>query len=408
MIIFSRRVAERARALVLCGLVAAVAATAAEARNYSILHSFHGRDGSQPVAAVVADKSGNFYGTTLLGGDLNLCGNRGCGTVFKIDSAGSQSLLHVFTGKTHGDGAAPQSALVLDKEGNLYGTTYIGGEHNVGTVFKLAPDGTETIIYSFAPKHGDGDLPTAGLLRHRDGSLYGTTAQGGIANCNSRGCGTVFKIAPDGTESLLYDFTGGSDGAMPGPGTLVEDDAGNFYGTTEYGGNLGCSVGSCGVAYKLTPRGDETVLHAFSGGSDGEHPVGGLAIDAAGNLYGTTELGGGSDACSGGCGTLFKIAADGTYSVLHVFAGGDDGFFPLAAPLADRRGNLYGTTYFGGNAGGGGTVFKFTPDGSKMILHAFFGDRPAAPLISVQGTLYGTTNFGGHAMCNCGAVFQLQ
>lgn len=403
-----RPVADCARALVLCGLAAALAASAAEARSYSVLHSFHGADGRDPRAGLVADKDGNLYGTASVGGDLTLNRKLGFGTVFKIAADGGFSILHVFMGGKLGDGGLPLANLVLDRLGNLYGTTYLGG-HGTGTVFKLAPDGTETIVHAFTPKHGDGALPTAGLIRDSDGRLYGTTSQGGIANCNSRGCGTVYKIAPDGTESLIYAFRGGSDGATPSNGALVKDDAGNFYGTTVAGGDVGCSTGICGVVYKLTPRGQETVLHAFAGGSDGSYPLGGLAIDAAGNLYGTTAQGGGG--CSGaGCGIVFKIALDGRYSIIHVFAGGSDGGGPFSTLLLDRRGNLYGTTSYGGDAGDG-TVFKLAPDGNETILHAFAMGRgydPSASLVSMHGALYGTTERGGHIRCNCGVVFQLQ
>lgn len=406
----------RAGAIVLCG-VAALAASATQARNYSVLYSFSATDGSEPRAALVADKSGNLYGTTQNGGDLTLCSQQGCGTVFEIAPGGGQSVLHVFEGKNQGDGSLPYDALILDKDGNLYGTTVGGGGNSsLGTVFKLAPDGTETILHAFTgSNHGDGSAPSAGLVRNGGGNLYGTTIAGGNSGCNSQGCGTVYKIAPDGTESIVYVFPGGSDGATPGNGALIKDDAGNLYGTTVAGGDLDCGSSGCGVVYRLTRDGDETVLHAFSGGSDGANPIGGLTIDAEGSLYGTTQAGGGG--CSGlGCGTVFKIAPDGTYSVLYAFTGGSDGAYPFAAPLVNRKGDLYGTTDGGGDAACNcGTVFKLAPDGGFKVLHAFEGGDDGrgsdAPLISVHGTLFGTTYWGGgSANCTvgCGTVFVLQ
>jgi uncharacterized repeat protein (TIGR03803 family) len=392
------------------------AAPGSAAKTYTTLYAFGGTDGAVPRAALVADKDGNLYGTTQNGGDLTLCHQQGCGTVFKLLPGGGETVLHVFEGRSQGDGAIPDGALILDKDGNLYGTTVAGGDNSLGTAFRLAPDGTETILHAFTgPNHADGSTPSAGLVRDGGGNLYGTTIVGGNSGCNLRGCGTVYRIAPGGTESIVYDFTGGSDGASPGNGALVKDDAGNLYGTTVAGGDLACGSAGCGVVYKLTRHGHETVLHAFSGGGDGTNPIGGLTIDAEGSLYGTTQAGGGG--CANlGCGTVFKIAPDGTYSVLYAFAGGSDGGYPFAAPLVDRKGNLYGTTDGGGDAACNcGTVFKLAPDGGERVLHAFTagddGRGSDAPLISVQGTLFGTTYWGGgSANCpvGCGTVFKLQ
>jgi len=405
----------RAGAIVLCG-VAALAASATQARTYSTLFSFSGTDGAVPRAAVTADKDGNLYGTTQNGGDLTICGQSGCGTVFKIAPGGGQSVLHVFEGKNQGDGSLPYGALILDKDGNLYGTTVGGGGNSsLGTVFKLAPDGTETILHAFTGSNsGDGSAPSAGLVRHGS-NLYGTTVAGGNTGCNSQGCGTVYKVASDGTESIVYVFPGGSDGGTPGNGALVKDDAGNLYGTTVAGGDLDCGSAGCGLVYKLTRHGQETVLHRFTGGTDGADPVAGLTIDAEGSLYGTTALGGG--ACANlGCGTIYKIAPDGTYSVQYAFTNGSDGGYPFAAPLLDRKGNLYGTTDGGGDvACDCGTVFKLAPDGGQRVLHAFTGGDDGrgsnAPLISVHGTLFGTAHWGGgsaNCTAGCGTVFQLQ
>jgi uncharacterized repeat protein (TIGR03803 family) len=314
-----------------------------------VLYSFAQpeRNGAEPSAGVIADKAGNFYGTTLEGG-----GTQGCGTVFKLAPDGTETVLHAFCDGA-GDGRSPRAGLIADKAGNLYGTTMNGGGKSLGAVFRLAPDRTETLLYSFVGV-SDGSYPEAGLILDKGGNLYGTTRGGGTA-----GVGTVFRLAPDGTETVLYSFRGGSDGASPVAG-LLADEAGNLFGTTMTGGGAGCYENQgCGTVFRLATDGAETVLYSFQSGSDGAFPLAGLISDSAGNLYGTT-----TGCCGESKGTVFKLAPDGTETVLHAFTGGKDGAYPRSSLIA-KAGNLFGTTYAGGNmsclgggGGGCGTVFK--------------------------------------------------
>jgi uncharacterized repeat protein (TIGR03803 family) len=251
------------------------------------------------------------------------------------------------------DGNSPRAGLISDSSGNLYGTTEFGGAYEEGTVFKLAPDGTETVLYSFCAEINctDGAYPLAGLIMDAAGNLYGMAPNGG-----TYGGGTVFRLAPDGTETVLYSFcaqTNCTDGG--GPTGLIADSSGNLYGTTGRGGEGDCKYG-CGTVFKLAPDGTETVLHAFNGGSDGRTPLAGVIADNAGNLYGTTFYGGGTR-CHSGCGTVFKLAPDGTETVLFAFHG-RRGTNPAGALLKSPHGLLYGTTQFGGASGSYGTIFK--------------------------------------------------
>ena len=275
--------------------------------------------------------------------------------------ATSFKVLHSFQKRP--DGEYPFGDLIADGAGNLYGTTDEGGScrrFSCGTVFKLAPDGTETVLRSF-PGGPRGFRPRAGLTADSAGNLYGTTSQGGVVLSCSGGCGSVFKVTQSGRERVLYSFKGGAgDGSDP-VANLLADSAGNLYGTTYYGGGEGCSFG-CGTVFKLTPGGSEAVLHSFcsqANCADGSAPVAGLIADSAGNLYGTTAYGGGS-ACGGsGCGTVFKLEPDGTETVLHSFNGGKDGEDPNAG-LILSNGSLYGTAT-GGGVNHFGTVFRLTP-----------------------------------------------
>jgi len=247
-------------------------------------------------------------------------------------------------------------ALVPNSNGNLYGTTSQQGAYGYGTVFKLDSTGKETVLYSFTGTSGDGANPYAGLARDAKGNLYGTTYYGGLESCNNIGCGVVFKLDTTGKESLLHTFTGTEgDGANPSGG-LVRDAKGNLYGTTRF------SAGG-GIVFKVDATGKETVLYAFSGHADGDEPFNGTLVrDGRGNLYGTTLLGG-DLACSlgYGCGTVFQVDTTGKETVLYNFTGtGGDGENPMAGLVRDTKGNLYGTTAYGG-AYGYGTVFKLTP-----------------------------------------------
>ncbi len=306
--------------------------------------------------SLVQDAQHNIYGTTLYGGALgcNVYGGEGCGTVFKLDPTGHETALYRFT-QANGNGTLP-AGLVQDAAGNLYGTTY-GGGIGYGTVFKVDSQEKETILHVFQGPPNDGAAPIDGVVLDADGNLYGTTFSGG-ANSSS---GTIFKVSNAGVETILHDF--GAPGSIGGEieGTLIRDSAGNLYGTAVQGGDPSCS---CGLVYKLDPAGNYSVLYSFTFGSDGAYPQTGLAIDAAGNLYGTTRNGGGTHAC----GTVFKLTPSGTLTPLHAFTDGcgRDDIVPFTAPVVDSKGNVYGTTAGGGLVNsacyyGCGVVFKITP-----------------------------------------------
>jgi uncharacterized repeat protein (TIGR03803 family) len=320
------------------------------------LHDFNGKDGSVPNGGLVRDAAGNLYGTTNFGGTGSCFDPAagGCGTVFKLDKSGKETVLHDFTGNA--DGGYPLAGLIRDAAGNLYGTTSGCSRcgDTAGKVFKLDATGHETVLHSFAGGQ-DGAAPQAELLRDAAGNLYGTTSYGGKFNG-----GTVFKLDTTGKETVLYRFTGGADGGAPHAG-LIQDAAGNLYGTTYYGGDLNCNVlnpPGCGVVFKLSMNGHETVLHRFTGAKDGSFPPDGLVGDGKGTLYGTTYLGGDpncSDQGLPGCGVVFKMDTTGHETVLHSFTGGADGLSPFfGSLLRDASGNLYGTNV-------AGVVFKLTP-----------------------------------------------
>lgn len=270
----------------------------------TVLHSFAASaDGWYPSGTLLRDSAGNFYGITVSGGDLACTGiegsGTGCGVVFKLDTAGNETVLYTFTGA---DGASA-GALLRDSAGNFYGTTFLGGSNGSGVIFKLDTAGHETVLHSFSGV--DGSYPTS-LLRDAAGNLYGMTSLGGSGAC-AGGCGAIFKLDTTGKETVLHEFTG-TDGSFP-VGSLLRDAAGNLYGTTGSGGDLACPhPGGCGVVFKLDTAGNETVLHSFTGGADGWYPIEGLIQDAAGNLYGTTSYGGQLTCSNGtGCGVIFKV-----------------------------------------------------------------------------------------------------
>jgi uncharacterized repeat protein (TIGR03803 family) len=389
----------------------------ASAKSYTVLHAFNGEpgDGALPYASVITDSVGNLYGTTCCGGVTE---NEG--TIFKIDAKGKETLLYDFCQLSScNDGAEPRGRLLMDSSQNLYGTTMLGGDTStgVGVVFKLAPDGTETVLHAFCPGKSsydkgcpDGVYPSAGLTSDASGYLYGTAQYGG-----AYGGGVIFKIAPDGAYTRLYSFCKQlrcADGAVP-TGELFRDGLGNLYGTTSAAGDLTCNPSyGCGTVFQLTAAGKYKVLHTFEGGSDGATPYAGLIADSAGNLFGTTAAGGIRGCGTFGCGTVFKVAPDGTETVLYAFRGGLAGYSPLSELVFDDAGNLYGTTE-GEYPYGWGTVFKISPAGKETVLHVFcidddyclHGIAPIAGLLLRGKTLYGTTSWGGAAIN--GVVFKL-
>lgn len=372
----------------------------ASGQTITLLHAFTGMpDGSYPIASLQRDAKGNLYGSTFQGGIDDF------GTVFKIAKNGNETVLFSFN---TGDGAFPSQPMIQDASGNFYGVA-LEGTGGSGVVFKLSPSGKETVLYSFQgglfnknPKD-----PQGGLLMDQAGNLYGTTISGGDSSCATQGnvyCGTVYKLAKNGKLTILHSFKGGPEGAAPS-GSLLKDNAGNFYGTAFAGGDPNCTVLSagCGVVFKLDPAGKETVVHRFTGKADGAGPAGSLFMDSAGNLYGAAGYGGEFGGQCGvvgqdfGCGTIFKIDTGGKFSVLHSFNNdGTEGLNPNGALVSDPEGNLYGTTQVSGSDGIGGTVFKVSKTGKLSVLFNFdnlqVGATPFSGVIrDSKGNLYGTT-----------------
>jgi uncharacterized repeat protein (TIGR03803 family) len=368
-------------------------ATRADSTNYRVVYSFGAApDGNYPHSDLIG-AGGTFYGTTFAGGAY-YCGSNRCGAVFSITTGGAEKVLHSFGNGT--DGFFPFAGLTT-VDGTLYGTTGNGGAYRAGTggtVFSITTGGNEKVLHSFG-SGADGSGPTADLINVK-GALYGTTGAGGAYNA-----GTVYSITTSGTEKVLYSFTGGADGDIPQTGLI--DVGGKLYGTTLIGG-----AHNNGTVFSITTRGRESVLHSFrANGTDGERPEAGLT-DVSGTLYGTTIAGGGSQCASGyGCGTVFSITTDGTEKVLYRFRGGSDGASP--GGLTNVKGSLYGTTAAGGGTQNGGTVFSITTGGSENVLHRFGkgtdGFQPLADVNYRGGSLVGTTYLGG--VYGIGTIFSL-
>ncbi len=314
---------------------------AAGSNTLSTLVTFNATNGSSPYAGLIADGSGNLYGTTYTGGSSN------DGTVFKI-AAGSNTLGTLAT-FTSGKGTFSFAGVVADGAGNLYGTTYQGGSSNDGTVFKVAV-GTNALTTLVTFNGSNGEYPAGNLIADSSGNLYGTTSQGGSTNF-----GTIFKIAAGTTTRTTLLTFNNTDGAYP-QGNLIFDSSGNLYGTTYEGGPLGD-----GTVFKFTPGTNVISTVATFNDTDGEYPLAGLIADAAGNLYGTTDRGGPLED-----GTVFKIVAGSkTISTIALFDN-TNGSLPFGGLTADSSGDLYGTTNEGGS-GGDGTVFELTGTGFVTV-----------------------------------------
>jgi len=389
-----------------CALFVAVAATAmtASAQTLTTLTAFNGGDGELPYAGLIQGADGEFYGTTRSGGANNY------GTAFKITPGGTLTTLYSFCSEGQcADGGSP-NALVLDDDGNLYGTTDGGGANTFGTVFRITPGGTLTTLYSFCPEHPcpDGAIPEAGLIEAVNGDLYGTTYEGGANDY-----GTVFKITPGGTLKTVHSFNC-NDGAYP-KAALIQATDGNFYGTTSATGG-DCDDKAGGTVFKITPTGTLTTLFIFQQCcADGSGPLAPLIQATDGSLYGTTSGGGANNA-----GTVYEITRDGTLATLYNFCEQNscsDGEAPEGALVQATDGNFYGTTAYGGSDTAG-TIFKMAPNGALTTLYSFCPENPcsdglrpwAGPLQGTNGEFYGTTVFGGgNSSCNngCGTVFSL-
>ena len=375
--------------------IAAAASPGGLPASEVILHNFGApfSRGGAPNSTLIQDAAGSLYGTTYTGGAY------GAGAVYKVSAAGVETVLYNFTGGV--DGGNPEGGVIGDGQGNLYGTTFAGGIANFGVVFKLSGSGQETVLYSFTGG-ADGGSPRAGVIRDAIGNLYGTTSAGGILCLFVLpGCGVVYKVDQNNQETVLFTFNLFS-GYQP-PSGLVRDPDGNLYGVAEGG-----AVNE-GAVYKLTPDGQETVLYSFNEAStgDGQEPLGTLVLDPAGNLYGTT-VDGGNGIPYPCCGAIFKISPSGMETIIFEFRGAD-GESPYAGVIRDAAGNLYGTTSEGG-ASGLGTVFKVSPSGVETVLHSFTGGSDgsgpeAGLLMDATGNLFGTTLSGG--VSGGGVVFKI-
>jgi len=418
--------------LVVLGVLAVAGATLASSQTDNVLYRFKGStDNGIPRAGLVADKSGNLYGTTS-GFQI------GCGTVFElikpvsVGSPWTEDVIYTFNCESE---ATPYDGVIMDSAGNLYGTTF---DNSNGSVFELSPPAapgdpwTEAELHSFTGTNGDGAGSVASLIMDSAGNLYGTTENGGTRTgqcASSDGCGVVFELSPPAssggawTETIVRAFDG-PDGQVPAAGVVF--DGKSLFGTTFYGGTNGV-----GVIFRLLPPAvqgppwNETVLYNFTSVDDGGYPAANLVVHN-GNLYGTAAGGPEFIADSNGtcqCGALFELSppsAPGgawTESTLHLFTGGSDGGAPYAGVVFDPSGNLYLTTDTGGTSNEG-TVAEFTPPSeaggawTETILANFEGGNdgsyPAGGLIfGPSNELYSTTSFGG-AKCNCGTVFRVK
>jgi uncharacterized repeat protein (TIGR03803 family) len=391
-------------------LVCAVAISV-HAQQYQLVYTFTGAAGKNPNGQLIIDAAGNIYGTTASGGPSG-----GAGTVFKISSSGVVSRLHTFYYDEFG--GAPLG-VTLDEQGNIYGTASRGGlphpvcgtgiESGCGLIYKLDPAGKETILYSFTSL-ASGWGPFGQLTRDAAGNLYGVTQFGGGnfgRPCGVLGeefCGVAFKVDPSGNETVLHAFSGRKDGSMPRP-QFILDSSGNVYGVASEGGSFSGVCGGyhgCGVVYKVDPTGKQTILHTFNG-ADGVYPENFIA-DASGNMYGTTYTGG----LYGG-GTIFQIDAAGNFSTLYSF---HDLPGPCVGLFRDPSGNFYSAS--------GGAVFEVDVSGALTVLHTFsYEDQAdgigpfAGPILDPQGNLWGTTFYGGNSSdytCRangCGVVYEI-
>jgi hypothetical protein len=435
--------------VVLAGLVSFASAEWKE----KVVYSFQGgTDGATPAGGVVFDKTGNLYGATTDGGSA--CPSPGCGMVFQLappskkGGAWTETILHGFSGS---DGSQPAGSVIVDANGNLYGTTAYGGSgtcillgSNVGCgiVYELSPPAkqggswTYTVLYNFQGGK-DGQYPGGDLVFDGTGNLYGATVYGGgYGTCNApyfQYCGTIFKLNPpkkkggQWKETVLHSFKGITNGQQVGDGAnpnggLVLDGKGAVYGTTYIGG-YNCphnSGNGCGTLFKLTPwkeggRWTEKIMHRFKATSDGANPAAGMTFDGNGYLYGTSDI------------TIFRMAPpkieSGAWRQTILYTFNSNAYDPEAAPRFDERGNLYGTTNVGSGGSRRGNVFRLKPPSKKGgtwnlgVIHGFTGipdgENPNAGLIlDKAGNFYSTTQYGGTGLgCSftgCGTVFEVK
>ncbi|MBV9720155.1 MAG: hypothetical protein JOZ77_12620 [Candidatus Eremiobacteraeota bacterium] len=356
--------------------------SASSIKAYAVVTSFQSGNIHHPLANVTFDSSGNIYGTGMDGTSPDVYGG-----IFKIDPHGNESDLYAFTGSNV---TQPEADVVTVPGGGLIGTTIDG-------VYSLSSSGSEKVIklLSGGP---EGGYSFSNLIEDKQGNYWGTASEGGyfLGKCKQIyvGCGVVFRVSASGRYSVVHKFRY-IDGASPAAGLALGPD-GNFYGTTTFGGSIGW-----GEVFRITSAGKVTVLYNFQKGPDGDQPVAGVTLDSHGNIYGTTQYGGfaGNQTCNNGCGVVFKLSGTGQETVLHQFSSIPDGAFPLAAVYLENDSTLFGTTQQGGT--GTGTIFELNTSGKAYhVLHEFTdgpdGGFPAAALVpDNQGNLYGTTEYGG-------------
>jgi uncharacterized repeat protein (TIGR03803 family) len=354
-----------------------------------------------PAGGVIFDAAGNLYGTTVYGGSA---GN--AGAVFSYSPVSdSVSIAFAFDGN---NGSEPGGALTLDGNGNVYGIAQGGGEAGCGVLFEIPAEGSESTFLNFGSTNVCN--PNGGVELNSQGDFYGISEFQGTS-----GAGQIYQISPSGAFASLYNFMNSPDGALP-MATPLLSNAGNFFGTTAFGGVDACSAlqEGCGVVYEYSSL-SESILYSFTNyGTDGSFPMGSLVMDAKGNLYGTTYAGGLAD-----LGIVFALSPPAKQgegwkrTTLHQFSGGSDGAHPGGGLVMDSQGNIYGTTYQGIGKTKYGTVFKFstTPPRQFTTLYTFAGPPnegayPAGVLaLDAQGNLYGITQGGGNS--NLGTLYKL-
>lgn len=392
--------------ILLLGLLFAASSTA---QTFKVFYSFSFSDGSSPNGDLLRDSAGNFYGTTQFGGSSNR------GIVFKLDAKGNETILYTFTGGA--DGGIPIGRVIRDSGGNLYGITSLGGDPtcSCGTVYKLTKSGTLKVLHSFkGGKDGaqNEGQPQLGLVMV-NGEFYGSASFGGVLGCDgSLGCGVLFKVTQSGKETVLHRFTGQAEGGFPQD--LISDQAGNIYGAT--GGSY--MQGNGGTLFKLDTAGKLTTLYTFPEGADGTSPRWRLFRNANGVFHGVTQFGGDTTNCaigSAGCGVVFEVDAAAKERVLHTFGKTAKSGEEPSGGLLDAAGNFYGVTVYGGTVNsnctfGCGVVYGVSNSGKYSVLYRFTGGADGAlPSGSLtaddSGNLYGATDQGGNG--NNGVIYEI-
>jgi uncharacterized repeat protein (TIGR03803 family) len=384
-------------------------AVSAFASTFKVIYSFSFTDGSFPNGDLISDAAGNFYGTTQFGGKANR------GLVFKLDGKGQQTILYTFTGVS--DGGIPIGRLLRDSAGNLYGITSLGGDPtcSCGTVFKLTKSGTLKVLHAFkGGKDGSQNQgqPELGLVMV-NGDLYGSASFGGVSGCDGNlGCGIVFKVTQTGKETILHRFTGQADGAFPQD--LTTDSAGNIYGAT--GGSY--KAGNAGTLFMIDATGKLTTIYTLPGGTAGVSPRWRLTRNSKGLIHGVTQFGGNTTSCglgSSGCGVVFTVNAADKEHVVHTFGQVRGGEEPSSGVFDDGKGNFFGATFYGGTTNstctvGCGVIYKIAAGGKYSVLYRFAGANdgylPTGGLTEdASGNIYGATVLGGSS--NNGVIFKI-